>query len=100
MNVTILKGFLALAVTCALLAGSAILYRRRGTPSFALLLLGTVCFVIVALTHVFEALAVLPAAGWGQPRSVGHYIDLVAAILGITLVFTGLLFHSAYRRTG
>jgi len=40
----------------------------------------------VTLTHVFEALHLVPAAGWGKPDSVGHYIDLTAALVGGILV--------------
>jgi len=97
MNLEVLKGILALAATSALFAGSAIRYRRRGTVGSVLQLLGVACFIVVALTHVFEAFAIFPALGWGQPRSIGHYIDLGAAILGITLVFAGLLFQYAQR---
>jgi len=82
MNLAALKGILALAATSTLLAGLAILYRRRGTIGVLLLLLGAACFVVVALAHVFEALALLSALGWGQPRSIGHYIDLGATVLG------------------
>jgi hypothetical protein len=97
MTPAVLKGILALAATSMLLAGSAILYHRRGTVGFALQLLGVACFVVVALTHVFEALAILPALGWGQPGSIGHYIDLGAAVLGLTLVSAGLLFQYVHR---
>src|SRR5438105_7936065 len=97
MNVAVLEGILALAATSTLLVGLAILYRRRGTVGSALQLLGVACFVVVAITHVFEALAILPALGWGQPRSIGHFIDLGAAVLGLTLVCAGLLFQYVHR---
>src|SRR5438105_8759475 len=99
MNVAVLEGILALAATSTLLVGLAILYRRRGTVGSALQLLGVACFVVVALTHVFEALAILPALGWGQPRSVGHYIDLGAAVLGVTLASAGLLHQHVHGAT-
>src|SRR5260221_11550221 len=91
MNLAVLKGILALAATSALFAGAAILCRRRVTVGSVLRLLGVACVVVVALTHVFEAFAIFPALGWGQPRSIGHYIDLGAAILGLTLMCVGLL---------
>jgi succinate dehydrogenase/fumarate reductase cytochrome b subunit len=91
MNLALLKGVLALAATSALLVGSAILYRRRGTMGSVLQLLAVTCFVIVAFTHVLEPLQIFPGMGWGQPRSIGHYIDVCAAILGLTLMFAGLL---------
>jgi len=97
MNLAVLKSILALAATSTLLAGSAILYQRRGTIGSVLQLLGAACSVVVALAHVFEALAVLSAFGWGQPRSIGHYVDLGAAVLGLTLVSAGLAFQYVHR---
>ena len=93
MNMAVLKGFLALSAAFLLFLGAAIFYRRRRTRGSVSLLVGAACFVVVALTHVFEALEILRAAGWGQPRSIGHYIDLGAAVLGLTLVFSGLVLH-------
>lgn len=98
LNAMVLKSFLALAAASALLVGSAILYRRRRSAGFVLLFLGAVCFIVVALAHIFEALGILRAAGWGRPHSLGHYIDLLAAVLGLTLVLAALLFNLAYRR--
>jgi hypothetical protein len=94
MSVAILKGLLALATTSVLFGGSAILFRNRRTAGRLLQLLGVGCFVVVALTHVFEAFRVFPSMGWGSPRSVGHYIDLGAAFLGLTLLSAGFLLHA------
>lgn len=57
----------------------------------ALVLLGLGCLIVVVLTHVAEAFHIFPAMGWGQPRSVGHYTDLVSAILGCVLLPLGFL---------
>jgi hypothetical protein len=54
-------------------------------------LLGAVCLVIVVLTHVAEAFQIFPTMGWGLPNSAGHYLDLVSAILGFTLVPLGFI---------
>jgi hypothetical protein len=54
-------------------------------------LLGLTCLVMVVLTHVAEAYRVFPAMGWGRPTSAGHYLDLVSAILGFTLLPLGFL---------
>jgi hypothetical protein len=98
MNVAALRSFIALAAASALLAGSALLVRRQRNTGSRLLLLATICFVVVALSHVFEALSILPAAGWGRPRSVGHYIDLIAAVLGLSLAVAGMAVRFAYGR--
>ena len=48
-----------------------------------LLLIGCVCLLGMVLTHVAEALHILPGMGWGLPDSPGHYLDLFSAIGGI-----------------
>ena len=45
--------------------------------------------VIVVLTHVAEMLQIFPDMGWGLPNSRGHYLDLVSAVLGSTLLIAG-----------
>ena len=56
-----------------------------------LLLFGLAFLLIVALTHVAEDFHIFPAMGWGLPNSVGHYLDLVSAILGFTLLLLGFI---------
>jgi len=72
-------------IALVLLASAVALYQPRRTASTLLLLLGAGCFVIVTLTHVSESLQIYPMFGWGEPGSVGHYVDLVAAVLGAAL---------------
>jgi len=56
--------------------------------------------VIVVLSHLAEAFQLLPTMGWGRPRSAGHYIDLVSAVLGLVLFPLGYsLRRFAKRRT-
>jgi hypothetical protein len=52
-------------------------------------LIGAGCLVIVALTHVSEALDLFPWMRWGRESSLGHYLDLSSAVLGLTLFPTG-----------
>ena len=54
-----------------------------------LMMLGAGCLIIVVLTHVCEAFHWFPAMGWGLKRSSGHYLDLSAAILGLTFITAG-----------
>ena len=49
------------------------------------------CSVIVIVTHIAEALRLFPAMGWGEPRSIGHYVDLTSAIGGIALLALSVL---------
>jgi len=94
---TLAKGVGVLAASLALLARSAVLFRRRTRGSMMLLVAGG-CMVVVALAHVCEALQILPSMGWGQPRSIGHYVDFGAAMLGIAFLLPGLLLNALGRR--
>lgn len=85
------KGLLALLAACVFLCVSGSLFWTRRDLRSAFQALGIGCFAIMALTHVFEAFSILPALGWGQSHSVGHFIDLVAAVLGVALVTTSFV---------
>ena len=61
------------------------------------ILFGLACLLIVVLTHVAEAVHIFPAMGWGLPNSVGHYLDLVSAILGVTLLLLGFITRALTR---
>jgi len=87
---------LSIALTLCVAAGSALVRRRSGSAAF--LTAAAVCFVVVALVHLFEGLRLFPAAGWGQPRSVGHYLDLVSAILGLTFLMAAFVTETVARR--
>ena|SRR2546426_11176057 len=98
MNATLLISLLALVPTSALVAASLVLFTRsRNTGSF-LQLFGAPCLVVVVLTHVFEALDLLPWMQWGRPHSVGHYVDLWSAVLGLTFVPAGYALRRMRRR--
>jgi hypothetical protein len=45
---------------------------------------------LVVLTHVAEALQVFPGMHWGEEHSIGHYVDLSGAVLGVILFPLGL----------
>jgi hypothetical protein len=57
-----------------------------------LMLLGAGCLTIVVLTHVCEAFHLVPVMGWGLRNSLGHYLDLSAAALGLAFFPAGFLF--------
>jgi hypothetical protein len=61
-------------------------------------LFGAACLLIVMLTHIAEAFHIFPAIGWGMPNSVGHYLDLVSAILAATLLPLGFAADTLTRR--
>jgi len=47
--------------------------------------------MIVVLAHLCESVGVWPAMGWGLEHSVGHYLDLTAALLAAVLFPVGYL---------
>jgi len=99
MNAAALKGLLALAAACAFFGVSVALFLTRRGVASALQALGIGCFGVMALTHVFEEFSLFPGLGWGQPHSAGHIIDLVAALLGVTLMtISFLLWRRAHHR--
>ena len=72
-----LKALVALVPVSLLLVGLAVLFSKfRTVPTF-LLLIGL--FLV---------------GGWGLPGSAGHYLDLVSAVLGLSLLLIGYLWHA------
>ena len=94
MNPASLKPLLALLPGCLLLLGSAITFFRFKTVPLLLQLVGASALVVVVLTHVCESLHLFPGMHWGLEHSVGHYLDLASAILGLTLFPTGYLLQA------
>jgi hypothetical protein len=66
---------------------------RRQSVRAAVQLIGAAGLAVVVVAHVCEALHLLPWFGWGQEHSVGHYIDLSSAVLGLTLLPLGYVFR-------
>ena len=64
-----------------------------------LLLFGFGCLAVVVLTHIAEELNLFPVMGWGWPDSAGHYLDLISAVLGTTLLIAGLIVGLNWQRT-
>ena len=93
MNVTLVKGLVALVPTCMLFSGSVVLFLRGRNACSFLQLLGAGCLVVVVVTHLCEALHLFPWMHWGLEHSVGHYVDFWSAALGLTLFPIGYLFH-------
>ena len=94
MTVILLKALIALVPAGMLFAGSVVLFFGEKTVWSLLQLLGAGCLVVVVLTHVLEALHLFPWMQWGLENSAGHYLDLWSAVLGLTLLPAGYLFHA------
>jgi succinate dehydrogenase/fumarate reductase cytochrome b subunit len=77
-----------------LFCGATIQYFREKALSSFLQLLGAGCLVIVVITHIFEALRVIPWMQWGMQHSIGHCLDLCSAVLALTLFPAGYLLQA------
>jgi hypothetical protein len=97
MNPTFAKAIAALVPTAMLLVGSALQFSRRKGTGVLLQLIGAACFAVVVIAHLCEALGWFPWMHWGLESSVGHYIDLVAAIGGLALFPIGYLLGALRR---
>src|SRR5881275_966918 len=98
MNDAAVKASVALIPVGALFTGATIIFVRRRSMSSFLQLVGAAGLVAVILTHVFEGLRVFPRMGWGSQHSVGHYLDLLSAILAVTLFSLGYVIHAVNAR--
>ena len=94
MDTALLKTLVALVAVCMLVSGSAVMFFRGKTAPLFLQLFGAGCLLVVVATHIFEALHLLPWMRWGDEHSVGHYLDLGSALLGLTLFPLGYLLHA------
>jgi len=94
MSATLIKSFVALVPSSMLFVGSIILFSKTKNVGSVLQLLGAGCLIVMILTHVAKALQLFPFMHWGQEHSIGHYFDLISAILGITLFPLGYPLHA------
>ena len=66
-------------------------FAKERAISSGLRLIGSVLLLVVAASHFAEKFRWLAWMGWGLPNSPGHYVDLVSAIVGVSL-FSGARF--------
>jgi hypothetical protein len=84
-----LKLAVALVPTSISLCGSVVLFRTQRSVWVSLQLIGSGFLFIVVITHVCEALGTFDSMVCGMEHSIGHYLDLGSAVLGVTLFSTG-----------
>jgi hypothetical protein len=77
-----------------LLFGSIALLSQTKNVGSLLQVLGAGCLNLVILAHIAEALHWFAFMHWGQEHSIGHYLDLTSATLGIALFSLGYLLHA------
>jgi hypothetical protein len=98
MNPMLLKAFLAMVPASVLFVTSGVVLRRETSTASLVQLIGAGCLVIVVLTHVCEAVGLLPWMHWGQQHSFGHYVDFSSTVLGLTLVPAGVFMRQRRKR--
>jgi hypothetical protein len=91
MSIKSMATLLALLPVGALFLASAVLFSKQKTFGSLLQLIGATCLMVVVVTHICEAFCLFPWMHWGDARSVGHYLDLTSAFLGISLFPAGYL---------
>lgn len=86
-----MKGSLIVIGAGVLLAvcASAIAFAREKTALACLQLIGSALLAVMVCTHFAETFHLIPQFGWGLPHSAGHYIDLLSAWGGVTLLALG-----------
>lgn len=100
MHIAVLKAVVASIPACLLLLGSAAMFFRAKTLILLVQLVGASAIMVVVLTHLCEALHLLPVMHWGLEHSVGHYLDLACAVLGFTLFPVGYFLHAIMANDG
>ena len=98
MNAVLVKALVGLLPVAMLLFGSLVSFAREKRVLFLLQLLGAAGLVIVVLAHICEALQLFLWMDWGREHSVGHYLDLSGAVLGVSLFPLGYLLDALTRR--
>ena len=98
MNATFVKALAALVPVSMLFCGSVVRFFRTKSAASFLQPLGAGCLAVVVLTHVAEGLQWFPSMHWGEEQSIGHYLDLSAAVLGVTLFPVGYFFEALRSR--
>ena len=98
MNITLVKALIVLIPAVLLAARSAFIVRRGQAVVGLLQLCGAMSLMVVALTHIAEAVHLFPVMRWGEAHSAGHYLDLSSALLAMTLLAVGCLLDVARRK--
>lgn len=94
---TFFKAVIASVPVGTMLVWSVALWLKRRTVWSAVQLAGSVGLAVVVIAHICEGLHLFPWFGWGDEHSVGHYVDLSSAILGVTLLPLGYFLHRRER---
>ena len=90
---------LAIGIPVSVILFATVIRYARERNSWRLLqVAGAVSLLIVVLAHIAEAFHLARWMRWGESDSPGHYLDFFSAILGLTLLPLGYVFHILNRR--
>jgi hypothetical protein len=91
MNTTLFIGLIVSVSAFLMFSGSIVLFLKAKTIWSFLRLVGAGCLLVVGLCHICEAVRLFPWMRWGLRDSVGHYLNLWSALLGLTLFPAGYI---------
>jgi len=94
----VFRALVALVPAGMLLSGSLVRLSKGTTVRSLLQFVGAGCLVVVVLTHIFETQRWFSSMGWGLDGTVGHYLDLACAALGVALFPLGYLLDAFQRQ--
>lgn len=92
-----MRAIVAAVPALGLALWSTAVFVRARTFGSLMQLIGAGCVAVVVLTHICEAFRLLSWMHWGEPQSVGHYVDLSSALVGVTLLPAGYWLHRRRR---
>jgi hypothetical protein len=91
MNTILSRAVIFGVVVAILLARSIVRVKQARTQSAVFQLVGACLLAVVVLAHVAEGLPLLPGLEWGQPHSVGHYMDFLSFVAGIGFLIASVI---------
>lgn len=98
MTGTLTRALIALVPASLLLIRAVRIFIRGKTLGSLLQLLATGFLIAVIFTHLCEGLHWFAQMRWGEPHSIGHYVDLASAILAVALFAAGYLLQVLVKR--
>ena len=91
MDASLNRALIGLTVVAPVFLWSLSRLRLGPTVGAKLQIVGSVGLLVVVAAHICEALQLFPAMGWGRPNTVGHYLDLASATVGVTFIPIGYI---------
>ena len=97
MKVIVVRALIGFAIVGPLLVLSAVRWWHRASVGSTLQAIGALGLLVVVVAHVCEGFGIFASMGWGQPNTIGHYLDLIGAVAGVALVPIGYVLSRSRR---